>query len=84
MNLASSPLPISSKLETGFLDLVDSTDPFHWLSVRGHVAEVTEEGADAHIDKLAKKYIGVDIYPNHRADETRIILKITPERVIAR
>jgi len=65
------------------LDLVDSANPFHWLSVRGHVAEITEEGADAHIDKLAKKYIGVDIYPGHRDDETRVILKITPEQVVA-
>jgi PPOX class probable F420-dependent enzyme len=66
------------------LDMVDSANPFHWLSVRGHVSEITEEGADAHIDKLSKKYTGREIYANHRDDETRVIYKITPERVIAR
>jgi PPOX class probable F420-dependent enzyme len=65
------------------LDIVDTQNPFHWLSVRGHVAEITEEGADDHIDKMAKKYIGVDKYPNRQPDDVRVICKIVPDRVIA-
>ncbi len=65
------------------LDIVDSENPFHWLSVRGHVTEITEQGADAHIDRMAKKYIGVDTYPNRQPDDVRVICKIAPDRVIA-
>ena len=45
------------------LIVVHPTDTYKWLAVDGH-AEVTTEGADAQIDKLAKKYLGVDDYPN--------------------
>lgn len=64
------------------LDIVDPADPYHWLSVRGTVEEITEEGAVAHINKLAKKYIGTD-YQNFRPGEVRVICKILPNPVIA-
>ena len=51
------------------------------VTIRGRVAEQTKEGADEHIDKLAKKYLGVDKYPLRSPDEKRIILTIKPERV---
>jgi hypothetical protein len=43
------------------------------------VAEITEEGADDHINKLAKKYLGVDTYPYRGPNEVRVIYKIEPE-----
>ena len=49
--------------------------------VRGRVAEMTEQGADAHIDALAKKYLGKDKYPYRRPDEVRVTVKILPEKV---
>ena len=51
--------------------VVDPNDPFKYVAVSGHV-EVTEEGADAQIDKLAKKYIGKDEYPWRNPAETRV------------
>ena len=51
------------------------------VTVRGRVVEQTTGGADKHIDKLAKKYLGVDNYPLDSPSEKRIILKIKPERV---
>jgi hypothetical protein len=42
---------------------------------------MTETGADAHIDKMAKKYIGQDRYPWRGAGEVRLLVKILPERV---
>ncbi len=63
------------------LDILDPDDPYRWLAVRGQVAEVTEEGADDHIDKLAQRYRGVAKYPFRRPDEQRIIIKIAPSRV---
>lgn len=46
--------------------------------VRGRVVDITHDGADAHIDSLAKKYLGQDTYPFRRPDEQRVILVIEP------
>jgi PPOX class probable F420-dependent enzyme len=59
----------------------DPDNPYRYVQVRGRVAEITEQGADAHIDKMAKKYIGQDRYPWKKPDEVRMIVKIVPERV---
>jgi PPOX class probable F420-dependent enzyme len=63
--------------------LVDPENAYYWVEVRGCVSEITREGADAHIDSLAKKYLGVDKYPFRRAAEARVTYKILPERVKA-
>lgn len=63
------------------LAIQDPDDPYRYVQIKGWVAEVTEAGADAHIDALAKKYMGQDTYPNRRPGEVRVIFKIAPERV---
>jgi PPOX class probable F420-dependent enzyme len=55
-------------------------DPYKWVSVAGP-AELTHEGADEHIDKLAKKYLGADSYPFRKEGEQRVIVRIKPEHV---
>ena len=65
------------------LSILDPDNPYRYLEVRGRVIEITEKGADEHIDKLAKKYLGVDKYPRRQPGEVRLILKIAPERVRA-
>jgi PPOX class probable F420-dependent enzyme len=62
--------------------VVDPQNVYRWLAVDGRV-ELTEEDADAQIDKLAKKYLGKDRYPGRRPDETRVRVVVTPERVDA-
>jgi PPOX class probable F420-dependent enzyme len=62
--------------------VVDPNDPYKWVAVSGH-AELTEEGADAQIDKLAKKYLGKDEYPWRDPQETRVKVLIEPEQVDA-
>jgi len=62
--------------------MVDPSDSVKWVAVSGPV-EVTEEGADAQIDKLAKKYLGKDEYPWRNAQETRVKVLIQPEKVDA-
>jgi PPOX class probable F420-dependent enzyme len=59
--------------------LVDPENPYRYLEIRGRVVEITEEGASAHIDKMAKKYLGVDKYPYSQPGEVRVIYKIKPE-----
>lgn len=61
------------------LAVVDPENPYRYLEIRGRVIEITEQGADAHIDKLAKKYLGVDKYPYRQAGEVRVIYKVQPE-----
>ena len=61
--------------------LVDPENHYFWIEVRGRVVEITHEGADDHIDSLAKKYLGVDKYPFHREGYVRLTYKIQPERV---
>lgn len=60
------------------LSIMDPDNPYRYLQVRGRVEEITEDGADAHIDKLARKYLGTENYPNRRPGERRVIYKITP------
>ena len=63
------------------LSVLDPDNPYRYVQVRGRVAEVTETGADAHIDALAKKYLGQDRYPYRKPGEVRVIVTIVPERV---
>jgi PPOX class probable F420-dependent enzyme len=62
------------------ITLQDPENPYRYVAVRGKVEEITQDGADAHIDSLAKKYIGQDKYP-WRQGETRVIYKIRPSSV---
>ena len=63
------------------LSVQDPENPYRYLAMSGEVAEITEEGADAHIDSLAKKYLGKDKYPFRGPGEVRVIYKIRPVNV---
>ena len=59
------------------VSIADCSDPYRTLSVRG-LAQIVQEGADAHIDRLAKKYTGAERYQNRRPGEERVTIRITP------
>ena len=61
------------------ITLIDPANPYRYLEIRGRVVEITEDGADDNINKLAKKYLGVDKYPYAQPSEVRVIYKIKPE-----
>jgi PPOX class probable F420-dependent enzyme len=63
------------------LSIVNQENPYENVLVQGKVAEITEEGADADIDALAKRYMGVDEYPLRQPGEVRLIVRIEPEKV---
>jgi PPOX class probable F420-dependent enzyme len=65
------------------LSIADPENPYRHVSVRGEVEDITEQGADAHIDSLAKKYLGKDKYPFRQPGEVRVIYNIRPEKVAA-
>ena len=64
------------------LTVIDPENGYRWISVDGR-AEVTTEGANASIDKLAKKYLDKDSYPWHKPEEQRLIVRIRPDHVQA-
>jgi PPOX class probable F420-dependent enzyme len=63
------------------VSIQDPDNAYRYLAIRGKIAEITEEGADAHIDSLAKKYLGKDKYPFRGPGEVRVLYKIRPEKV---
>ena len=62
------------------ITVVDPANGYHWLAVTGK-AELSHEGADAHIDKLAKKYLDADTYPFRKEGEVRVIVRIRADRI---
>jgi PPOX class probable F420-dependent enzyme len=66
------------------VSVVDSNDFFRYAIVKGTIVERRHEGANEHIDAMAKKYIGQDKYPWHQPGQTRVILRIKPEQVMER
>lgn len=63
------------------LAIADPENPYRYLQIRGHVVEITEKGADDHIDKLSMKYMGKEKYPFRSVTEVRVIYRIRPEGV---
>jgi PPOX class probable F420-dependent enzyme len=61
------------------LSIQDPENPYLYLQIRGTVVEITTEGADASIDRLAFKYMGQERYPGRRPGEIRVIYKIQPQ-----
>ncbi len=65
------------------LSILDPDDPYRFVSVRGEVEEVTEDGAVEHINELTKRYMDQDEYPNLGQEEgARVIIRIRPDRVV--
>jgi PPOX class probable F420-dependent enzyme len=65
------------------LAISDPDNPYRYVEVRGRVREITQEGADAHIDAMAKKYLGKDKYPFRQPGEQRVLYKIAIEKAHA-
>jgi PPOX class probable F420-dependent enzyme len=63
------------------LSATDPDNPYEAVIVRGHVDEITHDGADEHIDAMAKKYLGMDRYPFRQMGEQRVKVYIEPEVV---
>jgi PPOX class probable F420-dependent enzyme len=61
------------------LTVPSTENPYEYLEVRGRVAERTHDGADEHIDSLAKKYLDKDEYPFRQPGEQRVIIRVEPE-----
>jgi PPOX class probable F420-dependent enzyme len=65
------------------ITLIDPNNPYRYVEVRGRVDETTQQNADTHIDKMAKKYLGKDKYPFRQPGEVRVMYKIAPQKITA-
>ena len=63
------------------LAIVDPDNAYRYMQIRGRVKRITEEGTDAHIDALAKKYLGKDKYPWAQPGQVRVTYEIEPSSV---
>jgi len=63
--------------------VIDPENSYRYVEVRGRVSEITQDGADAHIDRMAMKYLGQDKYPYRQPGEQRVLYKISIEKVHA-
>jgi len=62
------------------ISVQDRNNPQAHMVIHG-TANVTEAGADSHIDKLAKRFLGVDKYPYRQAGEKRLLVRVTVDRL---
>jgi PPOX class probable F420-dependent enzyme len=62
------------------ISVIDAANPYSPLLIQGRAVELTEEGADEHIDKLAKRYLDEDTYPFRSPGEVRLLVRIEPDR----
>jgi PPOX class probable F420-dependent enzyme len=63
------------------LSILDPDNPYRYLAIRGRVVEITQKGADEHINSLSQKYLGQALYPFRQPGEVRVLYKIEPLKV---
>ena len=66
---------------TATVTVMADGNPYEWVSITGRLVGDTHDGADAHIDSLAKKYLGVDSYPMRSPTEQRVKVRIRPDHI---
>ena len=62
------------------ISVVESNNPYNMVSIKGRIIDQTTEGADEHLKKLAKRYLGIGKYYYRVPNRKRVILKIKPEK----
>lgn len=63
------------------ISIVDQQNPYHGAFIRGRVVEITQDGAEEHIDRLARKYTGAQRYADHSPDRPRVLFYIEAEHI---
>ncbi len=63
------------------ISVINTENPYEQALIQGRVISMTRDGADEHIDAMAKKYLGQDSYPFRQAGEVRVLVTVAPEKV---
>lgn len=66
------------------LSIQNPQEPQQYILAYGTVAEITGEGAEAHMDALSPQYLEVSPYPYHRSDDERVLVKVAVDRLLGR
>jgi PPOX class probable F420-dependent enzyme len=61
--------------------IFDQNNPYSSASIRGKVVEITEKGAEEHIDKMNMKYHGTPKYPYHTPNDPRVVIRVEAKRI---
>ena len=61
------------------VSILDPENPYRYIELRGEVVEIAEDKDNAFINKMAKKYIGKDVYPWHQPGDRRVVVRIQPK-----
>jgi PPOX class probable F420-dependent enzyme len=64
------------------ISVVEQNNPFNMVSIKGRVIEQTTKGADEHLKRLAKKYLGIGKYYYRKPNRNRVLLKIQPNKIM--
>jgi PPOX class probable F420-dependent enzyme len=62
------------------VSIIDPENPYRYVEVRGEVVDIADDEGNAFINKMAKKYIGQDVYPWHQPGDERVVVRIQPKR----
>lgn len=83
LNTAEGRAWPANALRTGkiAINVPNQENPYEYVYIQGTVTADTTDGADEHIDKLAKKYMDVDEYPFRQDGEQRLIIKVAPDKI---
>ncbi len=63
------------------LSITDSANPYRQAMIMGRVEGDTYEGAEEHINRMARKYLKLETYPRTNKNEKRVIFRIKPEKI---
>ena len=63
------------------ISIADQDNPYNKVLIRGTVVEITKDGAEDHIDKMAMKYRGLPKYPYRQPGISRVLIKIRPTSI---
>ncbi|MGH8988970.1 MAG: PPOX class F420-dependent oxidoreductase [Acidimicrobiales bacterium] len=62
------------------LSVTDPENPYRYIEIRGVVEGIDEDPDNAFINSMAKKYLDEDVYPWHKPEDHRVIVRVRPER----
>ena len=65
------------------VSIQDPENPYRYIEIRGKVVDITQNGADEHINGLSQKYLGNPVYPYRQPGEVRVLYKIEPQKFSA-
>ncbi|GCE10763.1 PPOX class F420-dependent oxidoreductase [Tengunoibacter tsumagoiensis] len=65
------------------LSILDPENAYHYLELRGKVIKIEDDTDNHFVNAMAKRYMGLDVYPYRQPTDQGIIVTIKPEHFTA-